>query len=254
MVDLSRLKTLTDELEIKYEKFQKEYDNLENKHKFIVENLNEGIWQIDENENTTYCNKRMAEILGYSVEEMFGKSLWDFVPKDEIDSAKENLKRRKNGISEDHEFVFSRKDGSHIICLLGTSPIISNGIYKGALAAVTDITDRKEKELICSTMAEMSFTPVAIHRNGIMIHANKYFYNESGYTPEEIIGKSAYGLFIPEESHDFVKQKVDTRTEDSYTVNLRWKDGSSHKYEIHGKNIRFNGYSDIRVVAFKQVE
>src|SRR5687768_3613493 len=49
-------------------------------YRLIVESAHEGIWVADGAGNTTYVNRRMAEMLGYSAREMQGRSIYDFVP------------------------------------------------------------------------------------------------------------------------------------------------------------------------------
>jgi PAS domain S-box-containing protein len=253
MVDLSRLKNLTDELESKYEKFKKEYDILEGKYKIIVDNLNEGIWQLDKDNLTIYVNQRLASMFGYTIDEMIGKSLYNFIPNQYLDSAKNYVQRRIEGISEVHEFIFSRKDGSHIICLLSTSPIFINGNYAGAIAGVSDITERKEIEFICKAMADASFDPMIVHRNGIIIDVNDTLLKQSGYTREELLGKNSYQIGFPKESEDIARKHVEEKSTEPYVIKLKHKDGSLHNYEIHGRTLKFNGYSNLRVVVFREV-
>ncbi|MBN2349047.1 MAG: PAS domain S-box protein [Bacteroidales bacterium] len=119
----------------------------EEKYRQIVETANEGIWVIDEHSNTSFVNQKMAEILGYTVNEMLNKSLYDFMDKQEIDTAEINVEKRKHGVSEEHEFKFNRKDGQPVWVLINTVPLTSNrDAYTGALAMVTDITSRKKTE------------------------------------------------------------------------------------------------------------
>ena len=42
------------------------------------ENLQEGIWEIDENITTTFVNPYLASLLGITTEEMIGKNALDF--------------------------------------------------------------------------------------------------------------------------------------------------------------------------------
>ena len=51
----------------------------ENNYKRIVENLNEGIWVIDEYNHVQFVNSALASMLGYSVDEMLGQSVFDFL-------------------------------------------------------------------------------------------------------------------------------------------------------------------------------
>jgi len=117
----------------------------EKKYRMLVENLNEGIWQIDKDAYTVFVNPRMAEMLGYTVEEMMGKQLFDFMDEQGGQITKQNIERRKQGIKEQHDFEFMRKDGVRIYTHIETSPIVDdNGNYQGAIAGVMDITERKQ--------------------------------------------------------------------------------------------------------------
>ena len=45
----------------------------------IVETANDGIWMLDDRLATIFANQRLASLLGYTVSEMLGRSLFDFV-------------------------------------------------------------------------------------------------------------------------------------------------------------------------------
>ncbi len=46
---------------------------MKKKYRNIVETANEGIWILDAEIKITYANHKIAEMLGYSPEEMIGK-------------------------------------------------------------------------------------------------------------------------------------------------------------------------------------
>ena len=116
----------------------------EEKYRQLVDLAQEGIWAIDVGEKTTYVNPRMAEMLGYTVEEMLGADLFSFMDDAGKTIAAKNMERRRQGIKEDHEFEFITKGGNRIDAALSTAPIKDEkGIYKGALAVVSDITHHK---------------------------------------------------------------------------------------------------------------
>lgn len=109
----------------------------------IVESTFEGIWTIDANGNTTYVNKRMAEMLGYRMEEMIGKHLFSFMDDEGQSIATRNMERRSHGIAEQHDFRFLNKDGQSIWMSMSTNPLYDQtGEYIGALAMAVDITER----------------------------------------------------------------------------------------------------------------
>jgi PAS domain S-box-containing protein len=117
------------------------------RYRRIVETAQEGIWTIDADSLTSFVNAKMAEMLGYTVDEMHGMPLLAFMDEEGRALAAEKLERRRHGIAEQHDFRFKRKDGADVWALLATNPMLDRtGAYLGALAMVTDITERKRTE------------------------------------------------------------------------------------------------------------
>jgi PAS domain S-box-containing protein len=117
-------------------------------YKKFFDSAREGIWVIDPDNRTSKVNARMAEMLGYSVDEMTGRSLFDFMDEQGRTQCEQNLQRRRSGIAEQHEFEFITKQGRRIHCTLEASPLFDrNGNYQGAVAGVIDVTERRRAEI-----------------------------------------------------------------------------------------------------------
>jgi len=113
----------------------------------IVESAQEGVWTIDEQEKTNFVNKKMAEILGYAPEEMMGKGLYDFMDDAGRAYAIACMERRRRGSKENLDVRYLTKTGEEVWANISANPIIDEkGNYQGALAMVTDITQRKLDE------------------------------------------------------------------------------------------------------------
>ncbi|NYE59721.1 diguanylate cyclase (GGDEF)-like protein/PAS domain S-box-containing protein [Duganella sp. 1224] len=116
----------------------------EERFRRIVHNAEEGIWEIDAAARTSFVNPKMAQMLGYSIEEMLEQPLVAFMDEEGRVLLERNIARRQQGQAERHEFKFIRKDGSELWATLATNPIFdADGAYRGALALVSDITDRR---------------------------------------------------------------------------------------------------------------
>ena len=152
--------SLTDITERK--QWEKDLRESEKKYRLLFEILNEGIWRIDAKECTTFVNPKMAQMLGYSVKEMEGKHLFSFIDNQLVNTAKENIKRRQQGVAEQHEFTFRKKSGELLHVLVNTSSLSDEqGNYIGALESITDITSLKQaeeklKKTMDATLATMS--------------------------------------------------------------------------------------------------
>jgi len=118
----------------------------EKKYRQFIENALEGVWAIDADAKTTFVNPHMAEMLGYTVEEVLGRHLFSFMDRRGVEIAARNLERCRRGSEGQVEFEFLRKDGMKIYTRFSTSPIVEDAGYAGVLAFVEDITERKQAE------------------------------------------------------------------------------------------------------------
>ncbi len=116
----------------------------EEKCQRIVDTAYEGIPVVDEDFRYTFVNKRMAEMFGYEPEEMLGKRLEDFVFEEDLPSLLERKARHKQGIAEQLECRYRRKDGGILWVLVSTNPVIdADGRFRGVFSAHMDISELK---------------------------------------------------------------------------------------------------------------
>jgi diguanylate cyclase (GGDEF)-like protein/PAS domain S-box-containing protein len=123
-------------------------------HRMIVELAREGIWTVDPEGNTTFVNRAMAEMLETTVSEMLQCSMFDFMDHDVKPEADSYLERRMSGVAEEHDFRLTTRLGRTVWTRMNTSPITDHsGAFRGAIALVTDITERRALEMRLSADA-----------------------------------------------------------------------------------------------------
>jgi PAS domain S-box-containing protein len=178
----------------------------EKRYRELLDALQEGIWVIDREAQTTFVNPRMAEMLGYTVEEMVGRHLFSFMDEDGIETGKRNLARRHDGIREQHDFEFVRKDGSRLYASMATSPIYDDdGNYAGAIAGVQDVTDRvkatarlrESEERYRELVEQVSDVIYALDTDGTLMYVNPAIEGLLGYEPEQVIGQPFSKFILP---------------------------------------------------------
>ncbi len=119
----------------------------EEQYRLIIETAMEGIWLVDLQGKTLFINQRMANMLGYTVEEIQGADVFQFLDPSQHQEARVSLQCRQNGVGEIVERCFIRKDGSALWTLNSTSPIRdSQGKVIGSMGMLSDITERKRAE------------------------------------------------------------------------------------------------------------
>ena len=173
----------------------------ERRYRDIVETATEGIWAIDAQARTSFVNPKMAQMLGYSVDEMAGRPLTDFMDAQGAEIAKANLERRRQGVAEQHDFKFQRKDGGELWASIATNPVLDEaGAYAGALAMVTDITERRRNDqqlkLLASSVARFNDIVLITEAEPQdepgprILFVNEAFERRTGYTRDEVLGRS----------------------------------------------------------------
>jgi PAS domain S-box-containing protein len=134
-------------LENKLKKVEAALYDSEQKYRQVVENLNEGIWVLDNNASTTYVNSYIVHLLGYTTNEMTGKNLFEFMDYNGKKIAEEKLKYVINNVEKEYEFEFLRKDKTRILTSMHMSPLFDiGGKSIGTLVGVQDISYRKRME------------------------------------------------------------------------------------------------------------
>ena len=119
------------------------------KFRTIVETTNDIIWEVDRNGFYTYISPRVTAILGYSPEEMMGKSLADFISPQEVERLGPLLDElTKSGRPVlNLEYVNLHKDGRLITMETNGVPFYdAEGKLLGYRGIDRDITERRLAE------------------------------------------------------------------------------------------------------------
>jgi PAS domain S-box-containing protein len=231
----------------------------EQRYRRIVEATEEGIWMIDVDNQTTFVNQKMADILGYPMDEMSGAPLFAFMDAEDQAIAKASFERCRRGIREQMMVKLRRKDGGVLCAFVAANPIQDDdGRYAGTLAMVTDITERKmaeralqESEERFRCLSEASFEGIVVNDQGRHLAVNAAFVAMMGYSYEEAVRMTALDFTAPE-YHDLVLEKIRSGDEQPYEVIDMRKDGSRFPAEVRGRNMPYQGRM-VRVIAVRDI-
>lgn len=121
----------------------------EEQFRTLIETMNDGLLMVGENMEITYVNKRLAELLGYSTESLPGRSVLEFLADENRKVVEEQWAKRKIGESRPYEIEWVREDGQKVFTIISPRPLVdAKGSFRGSFAVVTDISDRKEAEIL----------------------------------------------------------------------------------------------------------
>ena len=179
----------------------------EEKHRELIETTSEGFWLLDPEKKTIDVNQSLCDMLGYSRNEMIGKTPMEFVDAENESIFIEQTSKISSTLHRAYEISLRKKDGINFPTLFNaTSLIDNNGKPAGAFAFVTDITDRelmeeslRESETRFRELFENMDSGVAVYR---AINDGEDFiftdFNRSGEKIEKVIRDEIIGKRVTE--------------------------------------------------------
>jgi PAS domain S-box-containing protein len=121
----------------------------EAKFRALVESTSDWIWEVDEHNIYTYSSPQVFDLLGYSVEEVLGKTPFDLMTPADA----ETLKAKFASVAGEREHfrllenTNLHKNGRVVFLETSGSPMFDvNGVFKGYRGIDRDISERKEAE------------------------------------------------------------------------------------------------------------
>jgi PAS domain S-box-containing protein len=175
----------------------------EERYRTLIETALEGVWVTDLENKTIYINPALEQMLGYTLDEIKGRSVIDFLTKDSLPIFDQKARERyNNGVpASSYELSFVRKDGMHIIARVAGTALYEKKKIVGSFGLLTDITAEKEAQERYRALIE--FNPDAIvvtDLNFNVIQVNQQALQINGAeNVEDLIGLNALEFIAPED-------------------------------------------------------
>jgi len=221
----------------------------EMKYRALFEYANDPIFLLDLMGYHIAVNEKAADMLGYSIEELIGKSIKDIVASQEYEEAIDKLKCLLEGkIFSPYERIFRKKDGTEFPVEINVSLVFDP--QKKPLfvqSIVRDITERKKAEEALrdseekiSTILKKSPIPTAVGgSDGSIISFNEALETLIGYKRSEINDTTDWAkkLYPNKKYREFVEKNIkqaligDKQGCTEFTITC--KDGSIKVVDFH---------------------
>jgi PAS domain S-box-containing protein len=181
----------------------------------LVDAAIEGI-VISKNGIIINANKPVAELLGYTQEELLGRAILDFVSKDLKDKVSHNL---SEGIAEVYDHLAIRKDGTLVPVEIHGKTILDSSNEKIRFTAIRDISERVEAEQALRLSEEKyrkmfeNIQDIYFQTNleGTILEVSPSSFAMLGFTREEVLGTSVLDLYCYAEDREKVLNLIATQ-------------------------------------------
>ncbi len=176
----------------------------EEQYRNIFKNIQDVYYEVTLDGIILEASPSIKDVSLYKREEIIGKSLEDIYvdPKKRAEFLKEIM---KNGKVTDYETLLLDKDGSHVPCSI-TAKLLRDKEDNAVkiIGSMRDVTQRKNMEnaLRESEAQKTALLDAAVDRirhvdaDMKIIWSNKECIIASGMTPEDLVGKTCYQLFV----------------------------------------------------------
>lgn len=182
----------------------------EEKHRAILENIEEGYYEIDTKGRLTFFNDSLCKLFGYSREELKGMHLRELTDRETGERGRKafNEVYTAGRPVEGFAWEITRKDGSrrHVEASISLMRD-AEGLKAGFRGIIRDISHRKEaedalreSEARFRTAFENAAVGMAlVSIEGIYLEANLAMARMIGYTQAEVIGRPVTDFTHPDE-------------------------------------------------------
>ena len=220
----------------------------EEKCRTLLEITSEGCWLINPELKTIEVNAALCKMLGYSQDEMIGKTPFDFVDDENRKIFIEQTSKISVTAHRSYEITLKKKTGEDLPTYFNATTIRGKaGEVLGAFAFITDITEkkraeealRKSEDQYRNIFKNIQDVYYEVTLDGIILEASPSIEDVSLYKREEIIGKSLSDIYVdPKNRDEFLKELLKKGKVTDYEALMVDKDGSQTYCSITAKLIR----------------
>lgn len=162
----------------------------EQKYRNLVENSMVGIYRTNLSGEILYVNPALAKIMGYdSAEELIGKNT-QIIYHSSQDREKFIDLLQKTGRLTNYEVLAKDKNNKHFPIMLSAS--LEGDTLTGMLIDMRELKKSQEEiEKLSKVVEQVDDSVVITDNKGAITYANQAFYKHTGFTKEEVLGKTS---------------------------------------------------------------
>lgn len=238
----------------------------ESRYRMLTQNLPGIVYRVllRENNHMIFFNDLLQPLTGYKAEELqFGKdcAMEPFILSEDREKVVHIVQQAVEDETEfDVDYRVMHKDGSvkwfhetgKVVYGNDREPLYIDGL-------IFDITERKqaeealkESEERFKQLSEASWEAIAIHDQGVLLRANRQFFDLFGYEPEELLHANVFPVIITPQSLQQINEQIDSGGSGPYEVMGLKKDGSAFPMVVRGKTIEYYG-KNVWVAAIRDI-
>jgi len=224
----------------------------------IFQRVSDVFYAVNMEDRFTFVNNRAAKVFGFKREEMIGKLIWDFFPRETLSEQFKSCYEAAQTLQQLQTMEgFSQLAGSWFMVNMYPSP-------GGVSIILQDITERKkaedqlvkEKKFSDSVIKSLPGIFYYYDEKGKLLNWNKNFEIVSGYTGEEI-SRMRPDRFFADDEKKYIRSRISRVFTEGYAdaeADFLSKDGTRTPYYFSGILSEYEGKPCVTGVGFEITE
>jgi len=230
-------------------RFEESLKSSEEKYRMLLDFASDAFFQGDKEGNFITVNNKAIDLTGYSREELLKMNMKDLFSNEFLETSPLRYDKLLAGETIKTERVVVKKDGKHIYVEM-TSKQMPDGTYQSFIKDVTEYKASEKGFKASEERFRKAFTtsPDSININrlsdGIYVTINNGFTKMTGYTEEEVIGKTSAEIQIWADikyRNELVEKLKTSNVVDNFEAKFRMKDGLIKDGLMSASIIELNG-------------
>ena len=210
VIDALTKRRLREERERSADKLQQS----EQQYRLLFEANPQPMWVYDA-DSLSFLNVNAAAIrqYGYSAEEFLAMTIKDIRPQEDVPRLLNYLENRHSDLKTNYGWRHRKKDGTIMDVEVSSNPVLYEG-KPARLVTTRDVTERKRSEAALKEserryreiLERMELIAVTLDLEGRITFCNSFLLQLTGWKAEEILKKSWFDLFLPNDVRETVRE------------------------------------------------
>ncbi|MFZ4619422.1 MAG: PAS domain S-box protein [Bacteroidota bacterium] len=192
----------------------KDLKESEHRYRGIIESSMDGFWTVDYSGKLLQVNEAYCRMSGYSQEELLSMHVSELEANEDPAETDRHMKIIVTHGRDKFESKHRAKDGTMFDVEISTVVLTELQVL---VVFISDITERKSSELALKEserrfrgiLEDVTLISIILDSKGSIAMANNFLLNLTGYAREDVLGRSWFDVFIPDEIRSDVRTIFD---------------------------------------------
>ncbi|GEM_PF-859705 len=195
-----------------HNRLRRQLEKSEAYHRTLLNTSSDAIIVVDPSGVIRFANRSSETMLGFSPEDLLGKSIFSFLREEDVPVVRERLRSVETGSNASADFFVRRKDGVWIECEGAAAPAVGPDGESLLVIDARDVTERmrveRQQAMLAAIVQSSDDAILSLDTEGRITSWNRGAKEIFGFSAEEALGQDFFDLYVPPEMREVVRDEM----------------------------------------------